>query len=306
MLTGPIPLTEIPVQPDLTGVAIGVFDGVHLGHRAVIQALDRSHGPIAVITFEPHPIRVVAPERAPARLTTLGEKVRLLAENGTDRVIAVEFSHGLMQTTAEFFFRQLLRIAPKLRQIAVGESWAFGVGRSGNVEKLQAWAAPFDVQVMAVPQVVHGGAVVSSTRIRELILQRNFSEAAELLGWSYAIEGLVVHGDARGRTIGFPTANLAQIETLIPPFGTYAARTQLSDGSTYLSVLNHGLRPTIANPPSPSVEVHLLDFQGDLYDQTLLVDQFVFLRPEQRFKSISELVAQIRRDCEAARGNKKV
>ncbi len=304
MLIGPIPLDQVPAQPDLTGLAIGVFDGVHLGHQAVIGSLGHLPRPIAAITFEPHPMTVVAPDRAPRRLTTLSQKYRLLEQFGASRVIAIAFNSALKNSTAHVFFQQLLRMAPNVRQISVGAQWAFGLNRQGSVEQLQEWSSPLGIQIHATPPVVELGAIVSSTRIRESIGQNDLATANRLLGWSYAISGKIMHGQARGRTIGFPTANLSEIPQLVPPMGTYAVRVRLTlNGvtSTYIGVLNHGLRPTVSAANMPSVEVHLLDFSGNLYDQELLIDQFHFLRPEQRFSSVELLSAQIQKDVAEAR-----
>jgi riboflavin kinase/FMN adenylyltransferase len=302
VLIGPLPLEEIPVQPDIVALAIGVFDGVHLGHQAVIRQLSQVDGPRAVLTFDPHPLSIIAPERAPSRIITLAQKAKLLVELGVNRMITLQFDLALKNSTAEFFCDQLIRIAPTLKFVAVGDSWVFGVNRRGNVPQLKEWASSKGIQVVAVSHVDYLGSVVSSTRIRELINQHNFQLADTLLGWSFGISGTVIHGEARGRMIGFPTANLADVPQLIPPRGTYAVQVRIGSlPERHVAVFNHGLRPTVSNSLQPSLEAHILDFSGDLYGQNLTLDHFNWLRDEQKFASLQALKDQIAADVERAR-----
>ena len=299
MLIGPVPLTELAPHPGVTGLAIGVFDGVHLGHQAVVRSLQ---GRVAALTFEPHPLTVIAPERVPPRLTTLEQKVAYMRAQGTVAVIAVKFDAELRQFSPGAFVDEIARVFPDLKQVAIGESWSFGRNREGNAARLAELAEAHGFGVKAIAPVMLEGAPVSSTRIREAILQRRFDEAARLLGRSYAVTGKVVHGDARGRTIGFPTANLAEVEQLLPPRGVYAVRARVAGNLTkYRAVMNLGRRPTFTSNGIDSLEVHLLDFDADLYDQKLWVSDLVWLRGEQAFPNAAALKAQIEEDAARAR-----
>ncbi len=299
MLIGPVPISELAPHPDVTGLAIGVFDGVHLGHQAVVKSLS---GKVAALTFEPHPLAVIAPDRVPPRLTTLEQKVAYMRAQGTIAVIAVKFDEALRQLSPAAFVNEIARIFPNLKQVAIGENWSFGRNREGNADRLAALADTHGFTVNAIPPVQLDGGSVSSTRIREAILQRRFDEAARLLGRSFAITGKVVHGDERGRTIGFPTANLAEVEQLLPPRGVYAVRARVAGNLTrYKAVMNLGQRPTFTSNGTDSLEVHILDFEADLYDQKLWVSNMVWLRNEQAFPDAAALKAQITEDAARAR-----
>jgi riboflavin kinase/FMN adenylyltransferase len=299
MLIGPVPLTELEPHPGVTGLAIGVFDGVHLGHQAVIKSLE---GKVAALTFEPHPLSVIAPDRVPPRLTTLEQKVAYMRAQGTVAVIAVKFDTALRELSPADFVHEIHRVFPDLKQVAIGVNWSFGRNREGTAVRLAELAREHGFIVKAIPPVSLGGAAVSSTRIREAIVQRRFDDAARLLGRSYAITGKVVHGDERGRTLGFPTANLAEVEQLLPPRGVYAVRARVAGNLTkYRAVMNLGNRPTFTSNGIDSLEVHLLDFDADLYDQKLWVSDMVWLRDEIAFPGIDALKAQIADDVERAR-----
>ncbi len=301
MLIGPFPLTELAPHPGVTGIAIGVFDGVHLGHQAVVKGL-QGQGKIAALTFEPHPLAIIAPDRVPPRLTTLEQKVAYMRAQGTVAVIAVKFDEALRELSPAAFVSQIARIFPELQQVAIGENWSFGRNREGNADRLAALADKHGFGVNAIPPVMYEGAPVSSTRIREAILQRRFDEAARLLGRSYAVTGKVVHGDQRGDTIGFPTANLAEVEQLLPPRGVYAVKARVAGNLTkYPAVMNLGNRPTFTSNGTDSLEVHLLDFKADIYDQKLWVSNMIWLRNEQAFPSAAALKAQIEEDVARAR-----
>jgi riboflavin kinase/FMN adenylyltransferase len=302
MLIGPVPLAQLKPHPGVTGLAIGVFDGVHLGHQAVVKSLKGQTGQIAALTFEPHPLSVIAPERVPPRLTTLEQKVAYMRAQGTVAVIAVRFDPELRQFAAGSFVNEIARVFPDLKEVAVGENWSFGRNREGNPAKLAEMARAYNFTVQAIAPVMLDGAVVSSTRIREAIAQRRFDEAARLLGRSYAVTGKVVPGDARGRTIGFPTANIAEVEQLLPPRGVYAVRTRVAGNLTkYAGVMNLGNRPTFKSNGVDSLEVHILDFDADLYGQKLWVSDLVWLRDEMIFPGLDALKAQIAKDVERAR-----
>jgi riboflavin kinase/FMN adenylyltransferase len=301
MLIGPVPLTQLDPHPGVTGLAIGVFDGVHLGHQAVVQSL-QGRGRIAALTFEPHPLTIIAPDRAPPRLTTLEQKVAYMRAQGTVAVIAVKFDQTLRQMTPLAFVDELGRVFTHLKEVAIGEGWSFGRNREGNADRLAALADAHGFSVNAIAPVLLEGAPVSSTRIRDAILQRRFDEAARLLGRSYAVTGKVVPGDRRGRTIGFPTANLAEVEQLLPPRGVYAVRARVAGNlAKYPAVMNLGNRPTFTSNGTDSLEVHILDFDADLYGQKLWVSDMVWLRNEQAFPSVAALEKQIAEDVARAR-----
>ena len=281
------------------GLAIGVFDGVHLGHQAVVNSLSGSR---AALTFEPHPLAIIAPERLPARLTTLEQRVAYLRAQGAVAVVAVKFDAALRELSPDEFVREIARIFPDLRHVAIGENWSFGRNREGDASRLAKLASVHGFDVMAIAPVRLDGAPVSSTRIREAILQRKFDEAQRLLSRSYAITGLVTHGDERGRTIGFPTANLTRVEQLLPPRGVYAVRARVAGNlAKYPAVMNLGSRPTFTSNGTDSLEVHLLDFHAELYDQKLRISDFTWLRDEQSFSGPDALKAQITLDVAQAR-----
>jgi riboflavin kinase/FMN adenylyltransferase len=299
VLIGPVPLTELQPHPGVTGLAIGVFDGVHLGHQAVVKSLA---GRIDALTFEPHPLAVIAPDRVPARLTTLEQKVAYMRAQGTVTVVAVKFDEALRNLSPAQFVDEIARVFPDLREVAIGEGWSFGKNRAGNADRLAALADKHGFGVKAIAPVLLDGAPVSSTRIREAIGQRNFELAARMLGRSYAVTGKVIRGDQRGRTIGFPTANLAGVEQLLPPRGVYACRARVAAHLTrYQAVMNLGARPTFTSNGTDALEVHLLDFDADLYGQKIWVSDFHWLRNEQAFPGMEALKAQIEEDAARAR-----
>jgi len=299
MLIGPVPIFQLTPHPGVTSLAIGVFDGVHLGHQAVVRSLE---GKIVALTFEPHPLSVIAPDRAPPRLTTLQQKVAYLRGQGTVAVVAVKFDAALRELSPDAFVSEIARIFPDLRHVAIGKSWSFGRNREGNATRLAELASIYNFAVKAIEPVMLHGAPVSSTRVREAISQRRFADAAGLLGRSYAVSGKVIHGDARGQLLGFPTANLAGVEHMLPPRGVYAARARVAGNlKKYHAVLNLGQRPTFTSNGVDSLEVHLLDFHADLYDQKLWVSDLVRLRDEQTFADVDALKAQITEDVARAR-----
>ncbi|MCE0483237.1 MAG: riboflavin biosynthesis protein RibF [Methylacidiphilales bacterium] len=299
MLIGPKSLSQLAPHPGVTGLAIGVFDGVHLGHQAVVRSLT---GNVAALTFEPHPLAVIAPDRVPPRLTTLQQKLAYLRSQGTVAVVAVKFDEALRELSASDFVREIRRVFPDLKEVAIGQNWSFGRNREGNAARLSELAREYGFTVKAIAPVEFDGASVSSTRIREAILQRKFDLAAKLLGRSYAVAGLVTHGDERGRQLGFPTANLAEIEQLLPPRGIYAVRARVAANLTkYRAVMNLGQRPTFTSNGIDSLEVHLLDFDADLYGQRLWVSDMIWIRDEKSFPNADALKAQIITDIAKAR-----
>jgi len=284
-------------------VALGNFDGVHRGHQALIaraQAEARTlEAPLVVLTFEPHPRHYFVPDTGPFRLTLPPAKVRLLAECGVQAVLAQRFDPGFAAITAQAFVDNVLLQGMGARHVVCGYDFTFGARRSGNVERLREMAAERALGVTVLDPVTHEGEIYSSTRIREALRAGWASEASELLGHHWEIEGAVEKGDQRGRTIGFPTANVALGEHLRPRFGVYAVRA-LVDGGWRNGVANLGKRPTVGKLQE-NFEVHLFDFSGDIYGQVLRVQLVDFIRPEMKFSGLDALKAQIAADGEAAR-----
>ncbi|MGH7088013.1 MAG: bifunctional riboflavin kinase/FAD synthetase [Stellaceae bacterium] len=289
-------------------LAIGNFDGVHLGHQTVLaeaRARARAAGaPFAVLTFEPHPRSVFQPGSAPFRLTPLRDKVRLLAGLGVDLLVTHRFDLGFAQKSAETFVRELLAEGLGVRQVVVGYDFVFGHGRQGTPALLRAEGARHGFSVSVVDPVANAsGALYRSTLIREHLVAGRPREAALLLGRSWEIGGRVRMGDRLGRSIGFPTANLTFANYLRPAAGVYAVRVGLGQGKAarwYGGAANLGWRPTVGGQDL-RLEVHLFEFSGDLYGQRLCVAFIEHLRPEQRFAGLEALTAQIARDCERAR-----
>jgi riboflavin kinase / FMN adenylyltransferase len=300
----PQALRELAPKPGLTHVAVGVFDGFHRGHRQLVTHLLKSapnRSSTAILTFEPHPLQVIAPERAPKRLSNVRQKRELLLQAGVAEVITLAFDSPTRELSASAFIDELLRVFPKLALIVMGPRWSFGKDRLGNAALLKTIGAEKGFAVHEIEPLFIEGETASSTRIREAIANHDFKLATLLLGRSYAIEGHIVRGDGRGRTLGFPTANLENISQMLPPNGVYACRTRI--GSRLVpSVLNIGTRPTFKTGAPATVEAHLLDFKADLYDQTVELTDFQFIRAEQKFSSIDALKEQISRDIVTARG----
>jgi len=298
--------SEIPKAPRGCCVAWGMFDGVHLGHQPVIRgALNEAitHGaPSVVLTFDPHPLSVVGPERAPRLLQPLSQRLRRFEELGVKAALVHPFTAEIARWTGEEFIRRLVRGAGGLRSLNVGEGFQFGNRRSGNVALLQELGRELGFVVHVAPPVALGGEVVSSSRIRQCLRAGQLDQVAELLGRPYSLSGIVQSGDARGRQLGFPTANLSVEGLELPPNGVYAARVQRLPRSGDLpAVLNVGVRPTLGGETQPTrFEVHLLDFSGELYGEELEVTFVEFLRPERKFDRLEELRRQIGLDCKAA------
>jgi riboflavin kinase/FMN adenylyltransferase len=286
-------------------VALGNFDGFHLGHQAVVGAAvarARAEGrPALVATFDPHPVRFFRPETPAFRLTTLDQRQRLFEAAGADAMIIFGFDATLAATTAEEFVKDRLLGLIGASGVTTGEDFTFGKGRGGNVETLKAYGAELGFSVEAVAPVEAEGEPVSSSRIREALKAGDCDTATRLLTRPFAIEGVVEHGDKRGRTIGYPTANLSLSNYLRPRYGIYAVRARLPDGRLLSGAANVGIRPTFS-PPKELLEPYFFDFSGDLYGQTIEVQLISFIRDEQRFESLEALTGQMERDCAEARG----
>ena len=297
-------LSELSEIPGPLCVAIGVFDGVHLGHQSLIrramQEAEQLGGSAVVLTFHPHPARVLRPDSAPHLLTSTPHKLRLIEELGCQFLLQIKFDAAFAAQPPEVFIEALTRSAPSLRMVCVGHNWAFGKGRAGNVALLAALGEKFGFETLEIEPVEIDGELVSSTRIRKAVEVGDFDTARRFLGRDYTILGTVEPGAGRGRGIGFPTANLSAHNERFPPNGVYAVRV-LMDSRWFEGVANVGVRPTVANALDRVLEVHIFDFSGDRYGHDLEVKFERFLRPERKFSSIEELRAQIARDAALAR-----
>lgn len=284
-------------------VSIGNFDGVHRGHRTMIARLielaRRDGVPAVVMTFSPHPIEILRPQHAPPPLTTIERKAELLAECGVDCVIAYPTDHALLQLTPDEFFQSILLTKLRARGMVEGENFFYGHDRAGNVHTLQAACEAAGMTLDVITPVQLGSRIVSSSVIRRLVAEGDVAEAAELLRSPYQLRGLVTTGAARGRTIGFPTANLIDVATEFPKNGVYAGRVKWQ-GRWVAAAINIGSNPTFSEHQR-KFEVHLLDFHEDLYGQILDVDFITRLRDTRPFASIDELVAQLHKDVAQVR-----
>jgi riboflavin kinase/FMN adenylyltransferase len=285
-------------------VALGNFDGFHKGHQAVVGravARARAEGrPALVATFDPHPVRYFRPDAPWFRLTTLDQRERLFAAAGADAMIVFAFDGALAATPAEDFVSERLVHLFGAAGVVTGEDFTFGKGRGGNIDVLKRLSEAQGLSVEAVAPVLDQGEAVSSSRIREALQAGDCETAAELLTRPFAIEGVVEHGDKRGRTIGYPTANLGLGHYLRPRFGIYAVRGRLPDGAILEGAANLGIRPTF-EPARELLEPYFFDFSGDLYGQAIEVELISFIRDERRFDGIEALKAQMDADCTEAR-----
>ncbi len=285
--------------------AVGVFDGLHLGHQAVLGRARADAaavgGIVVVVTFDRHPNSVVAPERTPAPIYSLPHKLRVLEALAVDATWLIPFDEEFSRIEADAFVRQLARDFQPLHSLSVGSGFTFGYRRRGNLELLSRAGREHGFQVHGLSAIEFRGEVVSSTRIRETIRTGDLEAATAMLGRPYSVSGMVVRGDGLGRGMGIPTANLAVTDLVLPPDGVYAAEVLL-EGQAHPAVLNLGCRPTLRQPtPSRQFEAHLLDFEGDLYGRELEVVFRQRLRDERRFADLAELKSQIRRDMDGAR-----
>lgn len=296
------------VRPVLT---IGNFDGVHVGHRSILDTVverARAHdGQAVVYTFEPHPRKVLQPDRAPRLLTTLEQKLELLEAAGVDAVVVEPFSLEFARTPADVFIRRILHERIRPVEVYVGYDFHFGRDREGSMRMLTEMGPRLGFAVTIIPEVTIDAGDVNSTRIRELLADADVAKAAELLGRPYTIRGSVAKGDRRGRSIGFPTANLDPENEVLPAPGVYAGHGRFLDagepaaGRVLPAVTNVGTRPTFVTEGQVLAEAHLIDFDGDVYGRRLEISFEHHLRPERRFDGVDALKAQIRRDVAEAR-----
>ena len=284
-------------------VSIGNFDGVHRGHQSMIAALTRLARdealPSVIFTFDPHPIALLRPGQSPPPLTTTERKIELLAQHGVDGVVVYPTDQALLNLTPREFFDRIILERLDVRGLVEGPNFFFGHNRAGNIKTLHEFCAAAGRHLEIIPPVTLGDHLVSSTEIRRLIAAGQVREAGELLGYTYRISGTVVRGAERGRTIGFPTANLEGVRTVLPRDGVYAGRAQI--GSVWHAAgINLGPNPTFADQER-KLEVHIIDYSGDLYGSRIAVEFVDRLRDTQRFENVEKLKAQLAVDIERAR-----
>ena len=286
-------------------LTIGNFDGVHLGHRAMLarlaEAARRLKVPSCVMTFEPHPREFFAPDQAPTRLTSLREKLELLARAGVERVQVCRFNFDFAKTTAEDFIARILHQGLAARWILVGDDFRFGARRAGDLSLLKHAEAECGFRVHAMPSVMVDGIRVSSTAVREALARGDMARAQCLLGRPYSISGRVVGGDRVGRKLGWPTANVLMKHNRPPLAGIFAVDVHGVEGRVLPGVASLGVRPTLAHDARPCLEVHLLDFERDIYGAHLRVDFLHKFRDEQKYADVETLKRQIAVDVENAR-----
>ncbi len=286
-------------------LAIGVFDGMHRGHQAVIST-STSHarsgnGTPLVVTFDPHPVKVLRPNDAPHLLTATQHKIALIRDLGVDHLLVINFDKKFAATPPEKFVEHLVAHSKPLREICVGHEWSFGKDRRGNLDLLKELGARFHFDVVGIPPVKVSGAVVSSTAIRQAVEKGDFATAAVMLGREYTILGTVKAGEKLGKKLGYPTANLSAHSEQFPPNGVYLAEAWIQ-GVLYHGVVNLGYRPTVSGGRSERVlEIYLLDFNRDIYGENVEVRFVRYLRPERKFDNLEALVRQIDADVQQAR-----
>ena len=292
-------LPDVDPESGPRSVAIGTFDGVHLGHREVIRGSD------TVLTFDPHPLSVIHPEATPKLLNTFAVKRDLLADLGVDELVIIPFDRAFSEQSAEDFVQHVLIDKLRAERVSVGENFRFGKGAKGTEQLLRSHS---EFETHVTPLVEVAGETISSTQIRGLVAAGEVSQAAAFLGRPFLFEGQVVEGDRRGRELGMPTANLVPDDRLVTPgHGVYAAWAQLMPSETHpgasglAAAVNVGVRPTFATGRGLLVEAHLIGFEGDIYGQTLRIAFLERMRGERAFESVDALVAQMNRDVDQAR-----
>lgn len=287
-----------------TVLTLGVFDGLHLGHQKIMQTVvERAKAADAVptaITFDPHPRAVLYPDSAPPLLQTLDQRLANFAFLGIEQTIVIPFDLEFAAQPAEIFIRDIIHERLQAAEVHLGKDFAFGKGRGGNIELLRKMSGELGFLADEVDEVRLRAMRISSSRIRELLREGRVNLARRMLGRPYGVEGVIIRGDRRGHTIGFPTANLKPQNRVIPKFGVYATAT-LVGGTWRRSITNIGVRPTFGADAEPSIETFIFDFDGDLYGDVLRVRFLHRIRSERKFKGIEELKAQIERDTRRAR-----
>jgi riboflavin kinase / FMN adenylyltransferase len=284
-------------------VALGNFDGVHIGHQAIlkiaIERADAAGGSAWAVTFDPLPAKVLNPQRAPRLILTAEDKHELLRSFGLDGVIVLTFSRELSLLSPEEFVSEYLRRRIGASMVVVGQSVSFGHARAGNADVMRRLGRELGFETAVVGPIEHDGIVVSSSQVREMIAAGDMQRTAILLGRPHFLRGPVVHGRERGRTIGFPTANIQSRTECLPPDGVYATRIVLEEGS-YPSITNVGMRPTFGEPER-TIEAHIFDFNRDIYGREVKLEIAERIRPERKFESAQALAAQIASDLKRAK-----
>jgi riboflavin kinase/FMN adenylyltransferase len=288
-------------------LAAGTFDGLHLGHQALIRRAQeeafRLGGTVVILSFDRHPASVTRPDKAPKLLTSKQKKIALLERLGVPVLLLLEFNEALAAIPAEEFIASIAAAAKPLHKICLGSQWSFGRGGAGDIFLLEKLGGELGFSVESITAVEVGGKPISSTRIRKAIATGNFHEATACLGRSFLLIGSVVPGAGLGMTIGFPTANLAVEGMQLPPDGVYAVRVQINGEGSWSGVANIGVRPTVDHSMAPkrSVEIHLFDQDDNLVGKELATEFVEFLRGEHKFPDLAALTAQISNDCKQAR-----
>jgi riboflavin kinase/FMN adenylyltransferase len=293
----------VPAACRRGAISIGNFDGVHRGHQEILSELKQQArmiaGPAVAITFDPHPLALLRPESQQPLLSTVSDRTELLLQYGADHVIVLQTTSALLNLSAADFFHKVLETGFEARWLVEGTNFGFGRNREGNVNTLLAFCQAAHIGLTFVPPLEDDGQPISSSLVRKAIATGDVSAAARFLGRPYRISGRVVTGQRRGQTIGFPTANLGEVSTLVPAHGVYAVRVEHA-GQIWPAAANIGPNPTFGEADQ-KIEIHLIGFTGDLYGQTLAVAFIERLRAVQQFSGVNELVQQLHADVEAAR-----
>ena len=288
-----------------TALTIGNFDGVHLGHQAMLAELKRAGSrlglPACVLTFEPHPREFFAPDQAPTRLTSLREKLELLAQQGVERVHVCRFNYRFAQTTPEDFIERIIARGLGARWVLVGDDFRFGARRAGDFVMLKQRAPRHGFEVAVLPNVALDGERISSTAVRQALAAGDLERAQRLLGRSYSISGRVMRGDGLGRKLGFPTANVQMKHNRPPLAGIFAVRLHGAADEPLRGVASLGVRPTVKQGGAPVLEVHILDFNGELYRRHVRVEFLHKFRDEEKYADLATLTKRIALDVENAR-----